>query len=111
MEIFIDFFQWLWDWFSIGIYDFFKGAFVLLTKYAILAYYKSFIFLLDVSYTAFIEIVEALNISDFVKSNYSSLPENVKSALAFFGIPEALNVIFSAFGTRLTMRFVPFLGR
>ncbi len=106
-----DFLQSIWDWISNGIYDFAKSAFVLLTKMAIISYYKMMLFLADVSFTAFQEILKSLKISQFVNSHYSGLSSGVKSLLSFFGIPEALNIIFSALGTRLTMRFVPFIGR
>ncbi|WP_447444323.1 DUF2523 family protein [Pseudomonas aeruginosa] len=31
--------------------------------------------------------------------------------LAFFGVPQALNIIMVAAATRFCMRFVPFIGR
>ncbi|HCF3450905.1 DUF2523 domain-containing protein, partial [Pseudomonas aeruginosa] len=31
--------------------------------------------------------------------------------LAFFGLPDAVNMIFAAIGTRFSMSFIPFIGK
>ncbi|MFT0212899.1 DUF2523 family protein [Pseudomonas sp. F1_0610] len=111
MDSILEFIQAAWDWLYSGIYDFVVAAFVLLTKYFAIAYFKMQLFLLEIAYTAFSEIVDALKIGQFINSHYSKLDPEVRSGLSFFGIPEAFNIIFSACGTRLAMKFVPFIGR
>lgn len=105
------FFQSIWDFMARGIYDFFKDALVVATKAAIYAYFSSLIILLDVSFTVARDLISSLGLSQAIQSGFNSLPQQVSSALSFFGIPQALNILFSALTTRFAMRFVPFIGR
>ncbi len=45
-----------------------------------------------------------------IRSMYAALPGPIAAGLAFFGVPQALNIIIVA-ATRFCMRFVPFIGR
>lgn len=107
----LEFFQAVWDWIYSGIYDFVKEVFVLATKVAIYSYYQALLFALQVAYQTFHELVSEIGISDKVQQYYNMLDADVRSVLAFFGIPDALMIIFSAIGTRWTLKFVPFVGR
>ncbi|MOA36276.1 hypothetical protein D3C78_1577890 [compost metagenome] len=69
------------------------------------------LFLVDVAYEVVMDILADLNIAQYVESAYSSIPQAMRSVLEFFGIPQALTIIFAAIPTRLAMRFVPFIGR
>lgn len=106
----LNFFQAIWDWVYVGIYDFVKSAFVLLTKYGIQAYFASMLFAADVGFEVFSELMQDIGVSQYVQSSYASLDVKLRSALSFFGIPEAVNMIVSAIGTRFAMRFIPFIG-
>lgn len=114
MDLFVtdilDFFQSVWDWFYVGIYEFTKSAFVLLTKYCIQAYFASMLFVADVGYEVFSSLMNDVGVSQYVQSSYASLDVKLRSALAFFGIPEAVNMVVSAIGTRFAMRFIPLIG-
>ncbi|MNZ51724.1 hypothetical protein D3C78_695460 [compost metagenome] len=105
------FFQYIWDWFRQGVYEFVQDAFVVATKVAIYSYIQMSLFLVDVAYEVVMDILADLNIAQYVESAYSSIPEAMRSVLEFFGIPQALTIIFAAIPTRLAMRFVPFIGR
>lgn len=105
------FFQYVWNFLSSGIYDFVKDGMVLLTKGAVYAWFQIQVFALEVSYEAAQGIVSDLGVADAVRQRYAGLPADVVSALSFFGIPQALNIIFSALSTRFVLRFVPFFGR
>lgn len=107
----INFFQYIWTFLSQGVYDFVKDALVVATKAAIYSYFSAMSFLIDISFTAAKEIIQALGLSSAVRSAFSALPAPVSSALNYFGIPQALNIIFSALSTRFVMRFVPLIGR
>jgi hypothetical protein len=107
----LEFFQSVWDWIYSGIYDFVKEVFVLATKVAIYSYYQALLFALQVAYQTFQELVSEIGISDKVQQYYNMLDADVRSVLSFFGIPDALMIIFSAIGTRWTLKFVPFVGR
>lgn len=105
------FFQAAWDFIASGIYDFTKETMVFLTKVAIYSYIETSIFLVDVAYEVVQDIFVDLGIASQVQSAYSTIPGEIQNTLAFFGVPEALTIIFSAVPTRWAMKFVPFIGR
>jgi hypothetical protein len=107
----ITFFQFIWDFFTNGIYDLIKEAMVVLTKAAIYSFIQMQIFALQIAYEAAQDIVSNIGVSQQIKQMYSGMPGEVLSALSFFGIPQALNILFSALSTRFVLRFVPFIGR
>lgn len=107
----IVFFQAIWNFFSQGIYDYLKDALVVATKAAIYSYFTSMLFVVEIAFTASKEIIQSLGLSSAVRSAFSALPPQVSSALSYFGIPQALNIVFSALSTRFVMRFIPFIGR
>ncbi|TBW03706.1 DUF2523 domain-containing protein [Azotobacter chroococcum] len=105
------FFQSIWDFLWVGIYDFVKEVMAYATKAAIYTYIQISIFLVDVAYEVVQDILVDLNVAAQVESAYNSIPGQMRNTLAFFGVPEALTVIFSAVPTRMAMKFVPFIGR
>lgn len=107
----LEFFQAIWDWVYSGIYDFVKEAFVLATKVAIYTYFQGMLFALEVAYEVFQELISEIGISDKLQQYYGMLNADIRAAAAFFGIPDALMIIFSAIGTRWTLKFVPMMGR
>ncbi|MDF3868645.1 DUF2523 family protein [Pseudomonas denitrificans (nom. rej.)] len=107
----LSFFQWIWDFLAQGVYDFIKDGLVVATKAAMYSALQTFILLLDVSFTVARELIDSLGISAMVRGMYAALPADIAAGLAFFGIPQALNIIMLAAATRFCMRFVPFIGR
>ena len=107
----ISFFQWLWTFFAQGVYDFVKDGLVVATKAAMVGALQTFLLLIDVSFTVANDLIEGLGVGQLVRSMYAALPAPIASALSFFGVPQALNIIFVAAVTRFCMRFVPFIGR
>jgi len=105
------FFQFIWDFFSNGIYTFFKDAMVVATKASVYAWFKIQLFALEVAFKAAQGIVTDLGVSSAVKRYWGGLPGDVADALSFFGVPQALNILFSALSTRFVLRFVPVVGR
>jgi hypothetical protein len=105
------FFQFVWDFMSNGIYTFVRDALAVVTKALVYSWVSTQLFALDIAYEAAKGIVSDLGISSAVRSYYGGLPGEVSSALSFFGVPQALNMIFSALSTRFVLRFVPFFGR
>lgn len=105
------FFQYIWDFFSKGIYDFVKDAFVVMTKALVYSWFQMQVFALQVAFEAAQGIVSDLGVSAAVRGYYGGLPGEVAGTMSFFGIPQCLNLIFSALSTRFVLRFVPFAGR
>ncbi|MDE5500113.1 Head virion protein G6P, partial [Pseudomonas sp. 4B] len=55
----IAFFQWIWDFFAQGIYDFVRDGLVVATKASMYAALQTLILLIDVSYTAARELIDS----------------------------------------------------
>ena len=77
----------------------------------IYAYFQSMIFAAEIGYDVVQDIFLDLGITQEVQNAYSSIPDDMRATLAFFRIPEALTIIFSAVPTRWAMKFIPFIGR
>lgn len=107
----ITFFQFVWDFLSSGIYDFVKDGLVLLTKAAIYSWVQVQLLALEVAYEAAQGVMDDIGLAEAVRERWGALPAEVVNALNFFGIPQALNILFSALSTRFALKFVPFIGR
>lgn len=102
----VGFRQDLEDYRSSGIYQFFTKVFAEFIKWSIVGWYKfklqSVIFAYDVAS----EILESLDLSSAIDASFSALDERVVQIISFFRIPEALNIILSAYTTRIVMNFM-----
>lgn len=107
----IEFFNAVWEFIASGIYDLLKEVFVFMGKVSIYAFLTAQLFLLEVAAEVAREVSASLNITDFVHSTYGRLPGEVSSLLGYFGVPQALNIMFSGLATRFAMKFIPFIGR
>lgn len=107
----IDFFNAIFEFINTGIYTFFKEVFKYLTKVSIYAYLQGQLFLLEVSYEVAKELMKSFGVSSFIESSYGRLSADVASTMAFFGIPQAINILLSGLSTRFAMKFIPFMGR
>ncbi|MFW4423249.1 hypothetical protein ACOAQU_29280, partial [Pseudomonas aeruginosa] len=70
----IAFFQWIWDFFAQGIYDFVRDGLVVATKASMYAALQTLILLIDVSYTAARELIDSLGVPQMIRSMYAALP-------------------------------------
>lgn len=107
----LDFFQFVWDFLSSGIYDLIKDGLVVLTKAAVYSWIQVQLLALEVAYEAAQDIVTDIGVTQYVRQRYSGIPSQTAAALEFFGVPQALNILFSALSTRFALKFVPFIGR
>lgn len=107
----LEFFQYIWDFFTSGIYEFTKEAFKAATKVAIYAYFQGLLMAIEIAYEVFDEIMSDLGVTQAISNYWSSVDSDVRGMLSFFGIPDAINMLTSAIGTRFVMRFIPLLGR
>lgn len=106
-----DFIQYIWNWMYVGVYEFIKEILVVLTKAAIYTYFRMMIFAAEIGFEVVQDIFSDLGVTQEVQSAYTSIPEDMRNTLAFFRIPEALTLLFSAIPTRWAMKFIPFIGR
>lgn len=91
---------------STGIYEFFTKVFAEYIKWAIVGWYKfklqSIIFAYDIAS----EMLSSFNVSGAVDAAFSSLDSDIAQIISFFRIPEALNIIFTAYTTRIVIQFL-----
>ncbi|MCF3992705.1 hypothetical protein ACPTJI_34570, partial [Pseudomonas aeruginosa] len=73
--------QSLWDFLYSGVYDFVTDAFVLLTKMAIKGWFEMQLFVAEIGYKAFKEVVGGIGIGSTITSYYSSLDGDLRSLL------------------------------
>jgi len=102
-----DFFNHLWDWLNNGVVDLFTAVIAYLIE-------KLFLFALDFILWAVPfawgiakQIMTDLSISERLNAAFEVLPSDLLSTIFFFRVPEALNLIISAFITRFVLRFIP----
>lgn len=107
----IDFCNATFEFINSGIYTFFKEIFKYLTKVIVYGYLQSQLFLLQVSYEVAKELMQSFGVASFIESSYGKLSADVATTMAFFGIPQAINILLSGLSTRFAMKFVPFMGR
>jgi hypothetical protein len=105
------FFQSIWDWMYVGIYDFAKEVMVYLTKVSMYTWIQIQLFAIDVALQVVQDIFVDLGVTLQVQNAWNMVPENMRNTLTFFGIPQALTIIVTAIPARIAMRFIPFIGR
>jgi hypothetical protein len=101
-----DFFFQIYDFLSVGLYDFFAKVFAEFIIYSTIVFIKSKIFMLEFSYSVAQEIISSLNISSFLKNSFSSLNSKLLSFLNFFKIIESINIVISAYVTKFVLKFI-----
>jgi hypothetical protein len=92
-------------------WEFADDGFRLLLKYATYFMFWASAQAMMVAVEIFQEFLESFNYSENVASAWSAVPETPRAMLGFFRVPECINILISAVGTRFTLNFVPFFGR
>lgn len=106
----VDFLDFLYGWFTRDIYDIAKDILVYWTKFFIKAGLAFFLLALDVAYTVALEFMAELNITSSIESAFNGLDSTTYQLAAFFKIPHLIQTVIAAFGTRFSLKFVPFYG-
>jgi hypothetical protein len=102
----VDLRQQIEDFRSSGIYQFFTHWFAEFLKWWVVGWYKAKLQAITFSWDVAHEILSSLNLSTVVESAFSQLDSKVVSIISFFRIPEAINMILSAYVTRQVMTFI-----
>lgn len=105
------FFQDTWNWMYLGIYDFAVEFMVYATKAAMFTWFKIQLFAIDVAFEVVSDLFRDFGVTDKVQQAWMLVPEQMRSTLSFFGIPQALTIIVSAIPAKFAMKFIPFIGR
>lgn len=91
-----------------GIYQFFTKWFAEFIKWSVVGWYKFKLQALTFAWDVAQEILTSLNISSALSSAFSHLDSRVLAIISFLRIPEAVNIIMSAYTTRLVLSFMGF---
>ena len=103
---FVDFRQYIEDIRSTGIYQFFTKFFAEYIKWAIVGWYKFKFQSLVFAYDVASDILSSLNLKAVVQQTFSGLDFRIVQIISFFRIPEAINMILSAYTTRFVLNFM-----
>lgn len=63
---------------------------------------------MEVAFEMMMEFLSSFNYSENITAAWNSIPDGPRSILAYFRVPECVNLLIAAIGTRFTLRFVPF---
>lgn len=102
-----EFLQSISDFFTQGIYDFFKDALAVLMVKAMVLWFKMQLAGLEFAWGIGSSIIQNLNLSSHINSAFSGLPAQAMSAVSFFRFPEAVNMLLTAGATRFVLNFIP----
>lgn len=99
------------DWLFYGIYDFFVEAFAYLVEVLTIWMVKSAIVTTQFAWDVAEQIILDIGVTQALNSAWSTIPGDTASVLAFFAIPDVVNILLSALVTRWVLKFVPFTGK
>lgn len=89
-----------------GIYQFFTKWFAEFIKWYMVAWYKAKLTSITFAWDVASEILSSLNISQQINMAFSALDSRVVQIISFFRIPEAINIVLSAYTTRFVLNFL-----
>jgi hypothetical protein len=104
-----NFFQFIYDFFAEGIYDFAVWAFAKFIEYSTKAFLEFAIWSLPFAWNTAKQIIIDLDLSSMINSAWSQLGSNTQGLATMLRIPECVNVLLSGAVTKYVLRFVPFL--
>ena len=104
-----DFFNWLYNFFVVGIYDLLVDAFAYFVEISTIASLKLAILSVTFAWDVAQSILTDLNLSAFIQQAWDSFDSQTLQTIQFFKVPEAINIVMSAAVTRYVMNFIPFV--
>ncbi len=106
LSFIVDFFNRILTFISSGIYDFITESFAQFVIYATVSMIKFKIYMIGFAWDTAKQIIIELNLSSYISQVYSYLDSRLISALAFFRVPDAINIITSSVVTRFVLNFM-----
>lgn len=105
----IDFFSWLYEFLTTGIYNLLTDAFAYYVEVTTVTMLNTAIVATAFAWDVAQVIISDLNLSEFLESTWSNFDSQTIGIIQFFKVPEAFNLILSATVTRYVLNFVPFV--
>lgn len=91
---------------SNGIYQFFTKWFAEFIKWYMVGWYKAKLQAITFAWDVAQELLASLNLSEHINIAFSALDSRVVQIISFFRIPEAINIVLSAYTTRFVLNFL-----
>jgi len=102
----IAFFDEISGFINTGIYSFFTDVFAQLVIYLTIAGIKFKTMMLTFAWGTAKQVITQLNISLLIQNTFSVLDSKVLNFIAFFRLPECINIITSAYVTRYVLSII-----
>ena len=94
------------NWFSDGLYEAADNVFQRMAAWVIIWILEAKLFMLGLGIDVAELFIEALGISELLNSAFSSLDSKISNFVYYLKIPEAINILISAYATRFVMDLV-----
>ncbi len=102
----VEFRQDVEDFRTTGIYEFCVKWFAEFIKWSVIVWYKFKLQSITFAWDVAKEILTSLDLSSAINESFSALDFKVVQIITFLRIPEAINIILSAYTTRLVLSFM-----
>ncbi len=89
-----------------GVYDLITKATAWFIRWYMVYWFQAKLTALTFSYDVAQQLLASINVSSYLDTAWSSLESRTLSTLVFFRIPDALNIILSAFTTKFVFKFL-----
>lgn len=96
------------DFVSTGIYQVLVKFTAWFIKWYMVGWWSAKLAALTFSWSVAQELINSLNLSEYINNAWGSLESRTLSMLVFFRVPEAVNIILSAAVTKFVFRFLGF---
>lgn len=104
------FFIFIGSFFTSGIYDLLTWAFAKFVEGFLITGLNFLIWALPFSWGVAKQVLVDLNITSVVNAAWGSVDSGILGYANLLQLPEALNLLISAYMTRFVLRFIPFIG-
>lgn len=104
METLVEGIQWIIDFFNTGIYEFAKDLLEELVAWLVIAKIEFQIWAIQFSWDVAKTVLVNVGISAMVEQAWSSVDSSLMGYLTFFRLPDAFNVVFQAYTTKVVLR-------
>jgi len=104
-----EFLQSLSDFAQDGIYEFSESWIAFFIGKLTIWYIEMKISSITFAWEIAQSILSALSVTQSIAASFGALSPDVRSAVGFFRIPEAVNMLIGAAATRFVLTYVPFI--
>lgn len=104
MDTLTDGFQWIIDFFNNGSYNFAQEAMEEATAWVVVGKIKAQIWGVQFAWGVAQNVMMNVGISQQLESTWNSLDSVVLGYMNFFRLPDAINIIFQAYTTKIVLK-------